>query len=156
MKAIFAGSFDPFTTGHLDIASRALCIFDRLVIAIGHNVAKPGMWPVAIRLEAIRSVFRDEPRVEVTAYEGLTVDFARSENCEVIVRGARDASDFGFEQRLADTNRTLAGIETVILTTRPELAFVSSSMVRELIANGADASGFIAWPAAFNTLNPSE
>ena len=145
MKAIFPGSFDPFTTGHLDIAQRALQIFDILLIAVGYNENKPGMWSFQERTDAIRNLFAGNTCVEVMSYTGLTVDFARKNGCRAIVRGVRDAADFAFEQRLAETNRHLAGMETVLLSTRPELSYVSSSMVRELLHNGADASEFIAW-----------
>lgn len=152
-KALFAGSFDPFTTGHADIVERACALFDKVVIAIGYNYMKPGLWPIDKRLEAIKNLYHDNDRVEVVSYTGLTVDFALHSGCSALLRGVRDATDFSFEQRLADTNRAIAGLETVLLISKPELAFVSSSLVRELIANGADASKYIAWNQTFNNLS---
>lgn len=152
-KALFAGSFDPFTKGHADIVERACALFDKVVIAIGYNYMKPGMWPVDKRVEAIKNLYRDDDRVEVCSYTGLTVDFARCCGCTALLRGVRDATDFSFEQRLADTNRAIAGLETVLLVSKPELAFVSSSLVRELLTNGADASEYIAWDPSFNNLS---
>lgn len=141
--AVFPGSFDPFTVGHKDIADRALRIFDRLVIAIGYNIQKTTSDSIADRVKAIKDVYAGEPRVTVEAYTGLTVDFARLHGAGFIVRGLREVKDFEYERNLADTNAAISDIETVFLTARPELGFVSSSMVRELTAHGYDASRFI-------------
>ena len=141
--AVFPGSFDPFTIGHKDIADRALRIFDRLVIAIGYNIHKATADSIADRMKAIEDVYAGDPRVAVEAYTGLTVDFARLHGAGFIVRGLREVKDFEYERNLADTNAAISDIETVFLTARPELGFVSSSMVRELTAHGYDASRFI-------------
>lgn len=142
--AVFPGSFDPFTIGHKDIADRALKIFDSLIIGVGFNINKPGNSKlVAERVRAIESVFVDDFRVKVEAYSGLTVDFARKHGATFIVRGLREVKDFEYERNLADTNAAISDIETVFLTARPDLGFVSSSMVRELKANGYDVSRFL-------------
>lgn len=141
--AVFPGSFDPFTTGHKDIADRALNIFDRLVIAVGCNMHKATAESITARVKTIEALYADDPRVAVEAYTGLTVDFARSHGASFIVRGLREVKDFEYERNLADTNSAISDIETVFLTARPELGYVSSSMVRELTAHGYDASRFI-------------
>ncbi|MDE7350115.1 MAG: pantetheine-phosphate adenylyltransferase [Muribaculaceae bacterium] len=142
-KAVFPGSFDPFTIGHKDIADRALRIFDSLVIGIGYNINKAFGDSIAERVKCIQAIYEGEERVTVEAYTGLTVDFARSKGASFIVRGLREVKDFEYERNLADTNAAISDIETVFLTARPDLGFVSSSMVRELIANGYDASRFV-------------
>lgn len=141
--AVFPGSFDPFTIGHKDIADRALRIFDRLIIGIGYNIQKTVGNDIAERVKAIETVFAGEDRVCVEAYTGLTVDFARRHGAGFIVRGLREVKDFEYERNLADTNAAISDIETVFLTARPEFGFISSSMVRELTANGYDASCFL-------------
>ena len=142
-KAVFPGSFDPFTVGHKDIADRALRIFDHLVIGVGYNIHKASGNSIAERVEGIKAVFAGDSRISVEAYTGLTVDFARRHGAAFIVRGLREVKDFEYERNLADTNAAISDIETVFLTARPELGFVSSSMVRELQANGYDASRFL-------------
>lgn len=142
-KAVFPGSFDPFTIGHKDIADRALNIFDHLVIGIGYNIHKASGDSIAERVKSIKDIYEGDQRVTVEAYTGLTVDFARMHGASFIVRGLREVKDFEYERNLADTNAAISDIETVFLTARPELGFVSSSMVRELIANGYDASRFL-------------
>lgn len=141
--AVFPGSFDPFTIGHKDIADRALRIFDRLVIGIGYNIHKSAEDSISARVKNIEALYADDERVSVEAYTGLTVEFARRHGAGFIVRGLREVKDFEYERNLADTNAAISEIETVFLTARPELGFVSSSMVRELIANGYDASRFL-------------
>ncbi len=142
--AVFPGSFDPFTIGHMDIAERALKIFDLLIIGVGFNINKPGNSEIiAERVKAIESLFSDKDRVKVEAYSGLTVDFARRHGAKFIVRGLREVKDFEYERNLADTNASISDIETVFLTARPELGFVSSSMVRELKAHGYDIARFL-------------
>ena len=144
MKAFFAGSFDPFTIGHRSIVERALKLFPKLVIAIGYNEHKPGEWPVEQRLKAISNLYAKSDNVEVIAYKGLTVDAARNAGASVLVRGVRGSVDFEYERNLADTNRLIGGMETAFLISEPELAFISSSMVRELLHNGHDVSKYIA------------
>ncbi|MDE5870591.1 MAG: pantetheine-phosphate adenylyltransferase [Muribaculaceae bacterium] len=142
-KAVFPGSFDPFTIGHKDIADRALRIFDHIVIGIGYNIQKVSARSIADRVKDIEALFADNDHVSVEAYTGLTVDFARRHGAGFIIRGLREVKDFEYERSLADTNAAISDIETVFLTARPELGFVSSSMVRELLANGYDASRFL-------------
>lgn len=140
---VFAGSFDPFTTGHQSIADRALGLLDRLVIAIGHNPAKAGWKPVEERLRAIRELYAGEPRVRVVAYTGLTTEVARQEGATWLVRGVRSVADFEAERTLAEVNRRLSGIDTLLLIAYPEMEAVSSSLVRELAAFGAPYSQYI-------------
>ena len=144
MKALYAGSFDPFTIGHLDIAERSLEMFGSLVIGVGYNETKQGEIPVEERVKAIREVFAGRSEVEVKVYSGLTVDFAAEIGAGVLVRGVRNGTEFEKEKELADINLAIGGISTVFLAARPELSFISSSMVRELSHNGYDASRFIA------------
>ncbi len=142
--AVFPGSFDPFTIGHKDIADRALRMFDILIIGIGYNINKPGISGILEdRVKAIEKVFEGNDRIKVEAYSGLTVDFAKRHGAEFIVRGLREVKDFEYERNLADTNAAISDIETVFLTARPDLGFISSSMVRELKANGYDTSRFL-------------
>lgn len=139
--AFFAGSFNPFTTGHADIVERALHIFGRVIIAIGINVRKADD-DADRRAESIRRLYAAEPRVDVITYSGLTAAVAAEHNATVLLRGVRTASDYEYELQMADINRSINGIETVLLTARPELASVSSSMVRELRSFGFDTSRF--------------
>lgn len=142
-RGLFPGSFDPFTLGHADIVQRALGLFDEVVVAVGYNEQKKGWMPVEERVEAIRKLYKDEPRVTVESYTGLTVDFARGKGVTAIVRGVRTTADFEYEMQLADVNRQLTGIETVLLPASPQLASLSSSVVRELASFGHDVSGFL-------------
>lgn len=141
--AIFPGSFDPFTIGHKDITDRALRIFDRVVIGVGYNENKSSFLNVKDRVAAIESIYKNDPRVEVEQYTGLTVEFARRHDARFIIRGLREVKDFEYERNLADTNSAISEIETVFLVARPELGYVSSSMVRELSRNGYDTSRFL-------------
>ncbi len=141
--AIFPGSFDPFTIGHYDIVKRALTMFDRIVIGIGSNSVKVPSVPEVKRLEAIRKAFSDEPRVSVEIYDCLTVDFARQQGAEFILRGVRCVADFEYERNMAEANKELGDIETVLLYTRPQYAHISSTLVRDLYAHGKDISTYI-------------
>ena len=141
---IFVGSFNPFTIGHDSIVTRALPLFDRLVIGVvGDQVHKPDLPSAQERVKAIADLYADEPRIEVKAYYGLAVDFAKAENAHFIVKGVRTVSDFEYEQWQADFNRRLGGIETILLYTEPELASVSSSALRELSHFGVDVSPYL-------------
>ena len=143
--AVFPGSFDPFTTGHEDIVDRALrSIADKVIIAVGRNCDKKGTETVEERMAAIKAVFADEPRVEVKSYEGLTIDFAKEAGASFLLRGVRNIKDFEYERDIADVNRHLTGIETVLLYSDPSLAHVSSSIVRELASYGKDVTEFLA------------
>lgn len=142
-RALFAGTFNPFTIGHADIVRRGLEIFDEVVIAIGENQDKPSV-DLDERVEAIRAIYKDDARVRVSVYHSLTVDFAREIDACALLRGVRSMTDFEYERQLADANRALSGIETVALFTRPELAHISSSLVRDLKKHGADVFAFVA------------
>ena len=142
-RALFPGSFDPFTAGHHSIVKRTLALVDEVIVGIGFNEGKKGFIPLEKRLEMIRALYADESRVKVLPYSGLTVDFAKEQEADVIVRGIRSVKDFEYEESIADINRKLSGIETVFLFTEPELAAVSSSVVRELIHYGKDVSMFL-------------
>lgn len=139
---LFAGSFNPFTIGHKSIVERTLAICDRVVVGVGYNPAKPAD-DAEERVETIRRIFAGEPRVEAELYSGLTVDFARKCGADFMVRGVRGVNDFEYERNLAEVNLRISGIETLLMPALPELSFVSSSMVRELAANGYDVSGFL-------------
>ena len=141
-RALFAGTFNPFTIGHADIVKRGLELFDEVVIAIGDNIDKPSA-DIDKRLQTIRSVYKDEPRVRVEVYHSLTVDYARKIGTSVLLRGVRSVADFEYERQMADANRALAGIDTVVLFTRPELGYISSSLVRDLQKHGADVGQLI-------------
>ena len=141
-KALFAGSFNPFTIGHEDIVKRGLELFDEVVIAIGDNQDKPCA-DISERLQAIRALYSNEPRVHVDVYHSLTADYAREIGACALLRGVRSMIDFEYERQMADANRALTGIETVVLFTRPELSHISSSLVRDLKRHGADVSAFV-------------
>ena len=141
--ALFPGSFDPFTRGHLDIVHRGLAIFDRIVIAVGVNSTKPGATPADERMQAIRDAVAGLPGVEVTSYTGLTVDAATAAGACAMLRGVRSSADFDYERTLAEVNRRISGIDTVILCADPALGCVSSSIVRELRHYGRDVSEFL-------------
>ena len=140
---LYAGTFNPFTIGHKSIVDRLLAMGERVVIGIGHNPDKPDLG-IERRLEDIREIYRENPRVEVAKYVGLTVDFARACGADYMVRGVRNSTDFEYERNLAEINLRISGVETLLMPSLPELGFVSSSMVRELRANGRDATEFIA------------
>lgn len=142
-RALFPGSFDPFTIGHQSLVSRGLALADEIVIAIGINEHKQGFFPAEARTEAIRALYKDEPRVKVCTYDSLTVDFAHSIGADFILRGIRSVIDFEYEKNIADVNRSIAGIETVFLLAEPEYAHISSSVVRELLHFGKDVQLFV-------------
>ena len=142
-RAIFPGSFDPFTLGHYSIVKRTVAFMDEVIVGIGINEDKRCLMSVEKRVESIRKLYVDEPRVKVLAYSGLTVDFAHEQGAGVIIRGIRTVKDFEYEESIADINRKLSGIETVFLFTEPDLASVSSSVVRELLHYGKDVSAFL-------------
>lgn len=143
--ALFPGSFNPFTRGHADIVARALTLFDRVVIGVGTNAEKA---PAVVEeiVEPIRSLYAGDPRIEVAAFTCLTAQFARQTGASCIVRGVRSLKDFEYERDMADVNRQLSGIETVILFSKPDLAAVSSSLVRELESYGADITPYLPEP----------
>lgn len=142
-KALFAGSFDPFTRGHKSIVDRTLAIADEVIVAIGKNANKKTMLTLEQRIEAIGQLYADNPKVKVMSYDGLTTDFAQSQGVSFLVRGVRNIADFEFEKNIADVNRKLTGIETVLLITESEYSHISSSVVRELMSYGRDVSDFM-------------
>lgn len=141
---IFVGSFNPFTIGHDSIVTRALPLFDRLVIGVvGDQVHKPGMPSAEERVQAIAALYKDEPSIEVKPYYGLAVDFAKAENARFIIKGVRSVKDFEYEREQADINRQLSGVETLLLFAEPQYSSVSSSMVRELQHFGVNVSPYL-------------
>lgn len=141
--AIFPGSFDPFTVGHASIVERGLPMFDKIVIGVGINECKRPLYSPEDRVRTISEYYADEPRVSVVSYDDLTIDLARREGAQFILRGLRSVKDFEYERDIAHMNRLLAGVETVLLFTEPHYSSVSSSVVRELIAFGKDVSRFL-------------
>lgn len=143
-KGVFVGSFNPFTVGHDSIVTRALPLFDKLIIGVvGDQVHKPDLPSAEERIKAISDLYKDEPRIEVKAYYGLAVDFAKAENAHFIVKGVRSVKDFEYERDQADTNRMLSGVETILICAEPQYATVSSTLVRELQHFGVDVSQFL-------------
>jgi pantetheine-phosphate adenylyltransferase len=137
-KAIFPGSFDPFTLGHLDILKRSLFLFDEITVGVGKNINKKTMFSEEERISFIEQCFKDEPKIKVESYDGLTIDFCKKLGANFIVRGIRNNGDFEFEKAIARTNRKLSKIETVFLLTSAKTSFISSSIVRELILNNGE------------------
>ena len=137
-KAIFPGSFDPFTLGHLDILKRSLLLFDEITVGVGKNINKKTMFSEEKRISFIEQYFKDEPKIKVESYDGLTMDFCKKIGANFIVRGIRNNGDFEFEKAIARTNRKLSKIETVFLLTSAKTSFISSSIVRELILNNGE------------------
>ena len=142
-RAIFPGSFDPYTIGHHDIVMRGLQVFDEIVIGIGHNYTKRETFPIEERLAAIQRIYNNEPRVRTEVYDGLTVDFAAEQHAQFILRGVRSTLDFEYERNIAEANKQLSGIETLLLYTRPEYAHISSTLVRDLHAHGKDIAAYL-------------
>lgn len=142
-RAVFPGSFDPITLGHYDIITRGLTLFDELIIAIGINAEKKYMFTLEERVHFIKEAFKNEPRIKVMTYKGLTVDFCRKTGSQFILRGLRNPADFEFEKAIAHTNRKLSEIETVFLLTSSGKSYISSSIVRDVIRNGGDYSGLV-------------
>ena len=137
-KAIFPGSFDPFTLGHLDILKRSLLLFDEIIVGVGKNINKKTMFSEKQRVSFIKDCFKNESRSKVESYDGLTIDFCKKNDANFIVRGIRNNGDFEFEKAIARTNRKLSKIETVFLLTSAKTSFISSGIVRELITNNGD------------------
>lgn len=142
-RALFTGTFDPFTKGHENIVRRAVLLTDELIIGIGKNEMKHCLYSVEERLQMISELFADDPKIKVLSYSGLTVDFAKEINAQCIIRGLRCVKDFEYEESMAELNRQLTGIDTLLLFTEPQFNCISSSMVRELISYGKDVSQFL-------------
>jgi pantetheine-phosphate adenylyltransferase len=141
---LFPGTFDPVTLGHTDIIDRALPLFDKLIIGIGRNSSKVPMFSEEQRQNWIREIYRENPKVDVVVYEGLTVDCCRKAGAHFILRGIRYVNDFEYEKAIADMNRSLdQNIETVFLTCLPQFTSVASTLVRDVLKNGGDVSQFL-------------
>lgn len=142
--AIYPGSFDPITNGHLDILNNASNIFDKVIIAVANNSSKKSFLSVDERVKLIKESIKNIKNVEVDAFEGLTVEYAKKKNANVLIRGLRAVSDFEFEMQLSQTNSALCeDIKTVFLTTKPEYNFISSSTIKEILLNKGDISKFV-------------
>jgi pantetheine-phosphate adenylyltransferase len=142
--AVFPGSFDPITRGHDSVVRRALPLFDRIILAIGANPDKSPVFPLEKRIAWLESLYKDEPKIQVVVYSGLTVDFCRQMNAKYILRGLRTSADFEFERTIGLMNKAMYDeIETVFLLCDPAYAALSSSIVRDIIKNGGDVSNFV-------------
>ncbi|MHC1781044.1 MAG: pantetheine-phosphate adenylyltransferase [Bacteroidales bacterium] len=144
-KAVFPGSFDPFTLGHLDVLRSSLRLFDQVIIAVGYNVQKSGYFTVEERMEIVRKSVEGIDNVKIDSYQGLTVDYCRKVGAEFIVRGLRTTTDFELEKVIAQANSKMApGIITVFIPSEHEYSFITSTVVRDVLINGGDASAFMA------------
>jgi pantetheine-phosphate adenylyltransferase len=142
--AVFPGSFDPITVGHVNIINRAVSLFEKIIIGIGNNMQKQYMFPVEKREEWIKKSFMDNSKIEVIKYDGLTINFCRHHNARYIIRGLRNSNDFEFEQAIAQMNKAMAhDIETVFIPCDPKFTAVASSIVRDVIRNKGDVSMFV-------------
>jgi len=143
-RAIYPGSFDPFTNGHLDIVKRAAPIFEKLIVAVGDNPAKQSLFSKDERLKLIRDIVRSIRNVEVDAFDGLLVDYAKKKQARVVIRGIRTISDFEYEYQMALTNKALASdVESVFMVTSKEYAFVSAKLIKEAASLGGDIGTFV-------------
>jgi len=143
-RAVFPGSFDPITIGHEDIIRRALPLFDEIIIAVGYNSTKSGMFDVEERLQLIREVFSGETKIKVDSYQGLTIDYCRRVDAKYLLRGLRTAADFEFERGIGQVNKMMAGeVETLFMLTAPEYTPISSSIVRDIIRHKGNVEGLV-------------
>lgn len=142
--ALFPGSFDPITKGHEDILLRALPLFDKIVVGVGTNTAKNYLFTIEQRMNWLKETFKNQPKIEVVAYEGLTIDFCKKINANYLLRGLRNPIDYNYESNIALMNKMLNNeIETIFLLTSPELMAINSTIVRDIIINKGDASKFV-------------
>jgi pantetheine-phosphate adenylyltransferase len=142
--AVFAGTFDPITLGHISVIERGLFLFDEIIIGIGRNSNKEGYFPLEQRLKWINKIFQNNPNIKVLSYEGLTIDFCKSVNAGFILRGLRDGKDFEYERSLGMMNHAIAkDIETVYLVTEPQFSAINSIIIRDILKHGGDASQFL-------------
>jgi len=141
--AVFPGSFDPITLGHLDIVERAVPLFDQIIVAIGTNAAKKYMWSIEERQEFIENTFDNHPTVLVKTYQGLTADFCKLEGAQFILRGLRNTTDFNYEQTIAQANHKVNGVDSVFVICSPEYSHISSSIVRDIARNGGNIKNLI-------------
>ncbi len=142
-KVVFPGSFDPLTLGHVDIINRALPLFDEIIIAIGTNSAKKYMYSLSERISFIKNTYKNNTKITVTSYTGLTIDFCKKQQIDFILRGLRNPADFEFEKAIAHTNRKLAKMETIFLLTSANTSYISSSIVREILRHNGDVSSLV-------------
>jgi pantetheine-phosphate adenylyltransferase len=143
VRAVFPGSFDPITNGHLDVIQRSIKIFDELIVAVGHSPVKDYLFTATERVAMIHELVRDMPGVVVEEFTGLTVEYVKHKSAQVIVRGLRNLTDVQYEFQLALTNRAVSGIETVFIMTAEQYGFTSSSLIQEIGRYGGDVSGLI-------------
>ena len=141
--AVFPGSFDPITLGHIDIINRALPLFDTIIIAIGSNAVKNHMWSLEQRKATIESLFENNDAIKVATYQGLTASFCKNQGAQFILRGLRNSTDFEYEQTIAQANDKVNGIDSVFIISSPEYGFISSSIVRDIARNGGDYSKLV-------------
>ena len=141
--AVFPGSFDPITLGHVDIINRALPLFDKIIIAVGINDAKNNMWSMNERLIFLEHVFSGDPKLEIASYKGLTADFCKEQGATCILRGLRNTTDFNYEQTIGQANAKVNGVDSVFLMCSPEYSHISSSIVRDIARNGGDYSELV-------------
>lgn len=139
-KAVFPGSFDPITLGHVDIIERGLPLFDEIILAIGVNADKKYMFSLEDRVRFLEETFKDQPKIKVMTYEGMTVDFCKKQQANFILRGLRSSTDFDFEKVIGQTNYKMSGIETLFFITSSGKSHISSTVVRDVIRNGGDYS----------------
>ncbi len=141
---LFPGTFDPVTFGHMDIISRALPLFDKIIIGIGRNASKKPMFREELRLQWLKEIYANEPKIDTVIYEGLTVNCCKAVGADFILRGIRYVNDFEYEKAIADMNRSITGhIETIFLTCLPQFTSVASTLVRDVLQNGGDVSQFL-------------
>ena len=141
--AVFPGSFDPFTIGHEALVKRTINLFDEIIIAIGTNSNKNYMFPIKKRMDWITTVFKDEPKVLVKSFGGLTIEFCKQQKADFIIRGVRTSTDFEFEKAIAQMNRALSTIETIFIMPLPEHSAINSTIIRDIVRNNGDASLFV-------------
>ncbi|MEM7186249.1 MAG: pantetheine-phosphate adenylyltransferase [Bacteroidota bacterium] len=142
-RAVFPGSFDPITLGHVDIIRRALPLFDEIIIAIGVNAAKTYHWSLEERSRFIEKSFEDHPNIKVKTFTGLTADFCKKEGAQFIIRGLRNTSDFNYEQTIAQANDKVNGVDSVFLMCSPEYSHIASSVVRDIVRNGGSIDSLV-------------
>ena len=143
VRAIFPGSFDPITNGHLDVISRGMKLFDELIVAVGKSPLKDQLFTPEQRVEMIAELIKDMPGVSVEGFDGLTVEYARQKKANVILRGLRSLTDVNYEFELAMTNRSVTGIETIFVMTTEQYGFISSTLVRQIASLGGDISNLV-------------
>ena len=142
--AIFPGSFDPFTIGHESIVTRALPLFDKIIISIGYNSEKRQFFPIEKRIQWIKEAFQNDPKIEVETFSGLTVEYCQAKNAKFILRGLRTAADFEYERAIAQINKKMAyELESIFLLTTPEHTMITSTIVRDIIRHNGDVSQFL-------------